>query len=361
MGGSQKRGRRSLLLEKLAEKQQQRRVRMTDDTVTDSGDLSEQQDGRLRATRTEELTTSTSASTTTGTSEPDDATGQSCDGRLAPSASVSSNFMAFGSNPSLLAPPAISPLDVSRLPTPHRVTCIEDILLRETAVTVIDLYFNHLYPIVPVVHRPSFMTDLGHCRDHRDRKFLALALGIIAMTLLYMPRPFLAGIDIDMSTGAVISDAQALELSTSASGLSQRCSQACETILREENNSPSVDTLSTKYLLFTIYDVSCTDTTFNVIHWESSVTLRSETRSTERPGEHIWGASVSRDMDGLPPRIDPIEAERRRRMWSLIRNAGTFEAVLTDRPVSFRSDDFVNDTDSAELPKELWVTVIISF
>lgn len=48
-------------------------------------------------------------------------------------------------------------------------------------------------------------------------------------------------------------------------------------------------------------------------------------------------------------------------MWSLIRNAGTFEAVLTDRPVSFRSDDFVNDTDSAELPKELWVTVIISF
>lgn len=70
MGGSQKRGRRSLLLEKLAEKQQQRRVRMTDDTVTDSGDLSEQQDGRLRATRTEELTTSTSASTTTGLSFP---------------------------------------------------------------------------------------------------------------------------------------------------------------------------------------------------------------------------------------------------------------------------------------------------
>lgn len=66
------------------------------------------------------------------------------------------------------------------------------------------------------------------------------------MTLLYMPRPFLAGID--MSDGAVISDAQALELSTSASSLSQRCSQACETILREENNSPNVDTLSTKYV-----------------------------------------------------------------------------------------------------------------
>nr|KIR83224.1 hypothetical protein I308_06565 [Cryptococcus tetragattii IND107] len=359
MGGSQKRGRRSLLLEKLAEKQQQRRVRMTDDTVTGSGDLSEEQDGRLRATRTEELITSTS--TTTGTFELDDATGQSCDGRMALPASVSSNFMTFGSNPSLLAPPAISPLGVNRLPAPNRVTCIEDILLRETAVTVIDLYFNHLYPIVPVVHRPSFMTDLGHRRDHRDRKFLALALGIIAMTLLYMPRPFLAGIDIDMSDGAVISDAQALELSTSASSLSQRCSQACETILREENNSPNVDTLSTKYLLFTVYDVSCTDTTFDAIQWESWVTLRSETRSAERPGEHIWGASVPRDMDGLPSRVGPIEAERRRRTWSLIRNAGTFEALLTDRPVSFRSDDFVNDTDSAELPKELWVTVVISF
>lgn len=58
---------------------------------------------------------------------------------------------------------------------------------------------------------------------------------------------------------------------------------------------------------------------------------------------------------------DPIEAERRRRTWCLIRNADTFEAVLTDRPVSFRSDDFVNDTDSVELPKELWVTVAIPF
>ncbi|WVQ91623.1 hypothetical protein IAS59_005424 [Cryptococcus gattii] len=390
-------------------------------SFTDSGDLSEQQDGRLRATRTEELTTSTSASTTTGlsfprnvpeqvqesildgnagsssslhqrcsspdnipfsragnhgnpsqfafpstnaisdaspsdrlpaglhplpssvrstntgTSEPDDATGQSCDGRLAPSASVSSNFMAFGSNPSLLAPPAISPLDVSRLPTPHRVTCIEDILLRETAVTVIDLYFNHLYPIVPVVHRPSFMTDLGHCRDHRDRKFLALALGIIAMTLLYMPRPFLAGIDIDMSTGAVISDAQALELSTSASGLSQRCSQACETILREENNSPSVDTLSTKYLLFTIYDKRGLRSVQASIFGELQYLV-------------IW---MGYHLESTYASLNPIEAERRRRMWSLIRNAGTFEAVLTDRPVSFRSDDFVNDTDSAELPKEL--------
>lgn len=88
----------------------------------------------------------------------------------------------------------------------------------------------------------------NHCFGSLFFSCTALALGIIAMTLLYMPRPFLAGIDIDMSTGAVISDAQALELSTSASGLSQRCSQACETILREENNSPSVDTLSTKYV-----------------------------------------------------------------------------------------------------------------
>lgn len=71
--------------------------------------------------------------------------------------------MAFGSNPSLLAPPAISPLDVSRLPTPHRVTCIEDILLRETAVTVIDLYFNHVrgFHILSLCRLPAFSAGLA--------------------------------------------------------------------------------------------------------------------------------------------------------------------------------------------------------
>lgn len=58
MEGSQKRGRRSLLLEKLAEKQQQRRDRGTSNTVTDNEDLSEARAGRLRATRIEELVTS---------------------------------------------------------------------------------------------------------------------------------------------------------------------------------------------------------------------------------------------------------------------------------------------------------------
>lgn len=63
---------------------------------------------------------------------------------MALSNSVPASFMAFESAPSLLTPPTISPLDVSRLSTSHRVTCIEDILSRETAVTVIDLYFNHV-------------------------------------------------------------------------------------------------------------------------------------------------------------------------------------------------------------------------
>lgn len=71
--------------------------------------------------------------------------------------------MTFGSNPSLLAPPAISPLGVNRLPAPNRVTCIEDILLRETAVTVIDLYFNHVrgFHILSFCHLPAFSAGLA--------------------------------------------------------------------------------------------------------------------------------------------------------------------------------------------------------
>ncbi|OWZ64856.1 hypothetical protein AYX14_04549 [Cryptococcus neoformans] len=387
MEGSQKRGRRSLLLEKLAEKQQQRRDRGTSNIVTDNEDLSEARAGRLRATRIEELVTSMptttvlssprnvpeqvgesivgrnaasspslhqrssspvnilfsqagnnadpfrlafpasanaisraspsdrlfadlhppqpSVRTEIGAFNPDDATGQSRDGNMALSTSVPASFMAFESAPSLLTPPTISPLD--------------------------------LYSIIPVVHRPSFMTDLEDCRDHRDRKFLALTLGMIATTLLYIPRPFFAGMGIDMSNGVVISDAQAPELSTSASSLSQRCSQACETILLEEINSPNVDTLSTKYLLFTIYDKRGLKNVQASIFGELQYLV-------------IW---MGYHLESTYASLNPIEAERRRRTWCLIRNADTFEAVLTDRPVSFRSDDFVNDTDSVELPKEL--------
>lgn len=51
---------------------------------------------------------------------------------------------------------------------------------------------------------------------------------------------------------------------------------------------------------------------------------------------------------------DPIEAERRRRVWFLIYNADKFEAVSRGKPVLLRSDEFLGP-EATEFPAEMWV------
>jgi hypothetical protein len=49
---------------------------------------------------------------------------------------------------------------------------------------------------------------------------------------------------------------------------------------------------------------------------------------------------------------DPIEIERRRRIWFLIYNADKFEAVARNKPVLLPSDEF-RGPESTELCAEL--------
>jgi hypothetical protein len=51
-------------------------------------------------------------------------------------------------------------------------------------------YLDLLYPLVPVVHRPSFLLDLKNDRDTFDSGFLALVVGICAALVGAIPRKF---------------------------------------------------------------------------------------------------------------------------------------------------------------------------
>lgn len=50
--------------------------------------------------------------------------------------------------------------------------------------------------------------------------------------------------------------------------------------------------------------------------------------------------------------LNPVEAERRRRLWFLIYNADKFEAASRNKPVLLRSDEFLGP-EASELPAEL--------
>ncbi len=56
--------------------------------------------------------------------------------------------------------------------------------------------------------------------------------------------------------------------------------------------------------------------------------------------------------------VDPIEAERRRRVWFLIYNADKFEAAAHSKPVLLRSDEFIGP-EATELPIELYVRYML--
>lgn len=55
---------------------------------------------------------------------------------------------------------------------------------------ILQDYLTYLYPLIPVVHRPSFRHDLLQDRDTRDDVFLGLILALCATVLGVMPSRF---------------------------------------------------------------------------------------------------------------------------------------------------------------------------
>jgi hypothetical protein len=58
--------------------------------------------------------------------------------------------------------------------------------------TIMNDYLEYIYPMVPVVHRPSFQKALQEDRDQEDDGFLALTLSIAALVVATMTSKFQA-------------------------------------------------------------------------------------------------------------------------------------------------------------------------
>ena len=71
---------------------------------------------------------------------------------------------------------------------PHRPN---EIAPREMLLQIIQLFFDFVYPLMPCIHRPSFMVDLSNRREERDPLFFALVMSTVAATLVQVPRSYL--------------------------------------------------------------------------------------------------------------------------------------------------------------------------
>lgn len=71
---------------------------------------------------------------------------------------------------------------------------LDQILPRPLLHHIIDLYFDYVYPLVPCLHRPSFMADLYGHREEREgeEEWTVLVLCLVAATLCQIPRAWVS-------------------------------------------------------------------------------------------------------------------------------------------------------------------------
>lgn len=69
---------------------------------------------------------------------------------------------------------------------------LDKILPRGLLMHIIDLYFDYLYPLIPVIHRPTFMRDINDHREEREgqEEWIHMILVLVAATLIQVPRAF---------------------------------------------------------------------------------------------------------------------------------------------------------------------------
>jgi hypothetical protein len=66
----------------------------------------------------------------------------------------------------------------------------EELCSRHLLKRILSDYLEHLYPLIPVVHRPTFRRDLCENRDLYDEDFFGLILCLSAVTVGTMPNRF---------------------------------------------------------------------------------------------------------------------------------------------------------------------------
>ncbi|KAH8881963.1 hypothetical protein GQ53DRAFT_464974 [Thozetella sp. PMI_491] len=66
----------------------------------------------------------------------------------------------------------------------------DELCSRELLHAMVTDYLYLIYPLIPILHRPSFHADLAASRDLDDPEFLSLLIGIAALTVGLLPSRF---------------------------------------------------------------------------------------------------------------------------------------------------------------------------
>ncbi|KAK9897844.1 hypothetical protein P389DRAFT_62398 [Cystobasidium minutum MCA 4210] len=107
---------------------------------------------------------------------------------------------------------------------------LEDVTTWANISHFISLYLQHLYPLLPLVHRPKFAEHMAMRRDLRDPDFRALLLSIVAFVISQVP------------TTRLVSDQFDIE---SLKRLQRQCYRTCRNLQRTSHSPTSLTQVNT--------------------------------------------------------------------------------------------------------------------
>ena len=237
---------------------------------------------------------------------------------------------------------------------------LNDIAPRQTFLSVIALYFHHLYPLLPMVHRPTFSHDLVSRRDEVDEDFLAFVLSLTAYTLVQAPRSVVPApwtYFRRLHRLCHLTSRRMQQRKYDPAKIIHLCTLYCDHV--SARNGKRVESIGSPvtqiYLGSTGLNNAANAVLGEAIRTCYTVGIHDERRYT--PTLPVPAGAASRSMP-----TSAIERELRRRIYFLIYGSDKTIAVLQDEPICMRDDDSFNVqvplavdddmlTDDAEYPQ----------
>ncbi|WVN85850.1 uncharacterized protein L203_101002 [Cryptococcus depauperatus CBS 7841] len=223
-----------------------------------------------------------------------------------------------------LSLPSSQPLSTqsSLLHAPQRLTYIhhthnpqnplDSIVPRPLLYSIIDLYFDYIYCLVPCPHKPTFIHNLNKKREEESgqEEWAALVLAIVGITLLQLPKNL-----IDMPRGA-------------AKNLALRCHEEIREYLAKDFQIMTITRTIILYHSLFMY----------------SVTSRLNMSKVEFGTNYACLLALNASRESNHVEIDPVERTLRKRIFWLMYGVDKTFAAVDGTPVYFHEDDYANVT-----------------
>ncbi|GAC93641.1 hypothetical protein PHSY_001206 [Pseudozyma hubeiensis SY62] len=207
-----------------------------------------------------------------------------------------------------------------------RPRSLDDVAPRQTFLAIVSLYFHYLWPLLPIVDRPSFSHDLLNRRDERDHAFFAFVLSLTSYTLIQCPRTVIPA----------------------PWSVYRRLHRICHLTSRRMQprvyDPPQLLHVATLYCdhiyLGTVGKINAGKAVLaEAVRVAYTLGLHDERKNDSRRGAAPYGLDASSFAHYQTPAANAVENELRKRMFWILHGSSTTIAMLEDEPALIHAID----------------------